>query len=291
MSRQFAALAEPSRLRLMLACRERERLVGQLASALGLPEPAVSRHLATLARAGLLTRVQSGREVRYLWSREARNLGWLEQVFSPANSASSADKLLQRDQARLARMATGNVAETFAVDSLFGQRLGAAFHQLSNRIASARALAFDVRHGPVLAWLQESTAQLRLVTTSPALRRAVGAFGREQGLAFDWVVATDPKPDFDLVCIEALTVDDLGRQLANAAAWLAPRGRVVLGLPYDALDDNEAGNAHPLFKLRALLAARGFSCDQLLPIEAAGDHWLLATGLQAALAVTAQKKA
>jgi DNA-binding transcriptional ArsR family regulator len=278
LSRSFAALAEPTRLRLMLACRERELLVGQLARVLGLPEPAVSRHLATLARAGLLRRTQSGREVRYGWSAEARDSTWLSTALAPLRGADAAQR---RDQSRLARLAERQMAAPVLADSLFGQRLAAGFRQLANNIGSARALAVDVSHGPVLAWLQESAAELRIAAAHPGLRRALGAYGREHGLAFEWAGNTGAEADFDLVCVAAAAVTDLERSLASAARWLAPQGRVLLGLPYDALEDSAAaGGAHPLFRLRALLAAQGFSCERLLPVEAAGEHWLLASGLQ-----------
>lgn len=282
LSRSFAALAEPTRLRLMLACRERELLVGQLARVLGLPEPAVSRHLATLARAGLLSRAQSGREVRYGWSAEARNAAWLNAALAPLLGADASQR---RDQSRLARLATAPSARAFAADSHFGQSLAAGFRQLANNIASARVLAVNVAHGPVLAWLQESTAVLRVVATEPALRRALAAYGREQGVAFEWAGDRGPHADFDLVCIAAAGVADLEQALAEAGARLAPHSRVLLGLPYDALEDSQAeGKAHPLFRVRALLAAQGFSCERLLPVEAAGEHWLLASGLQSARA-------
>ena len=282
LSRSFAALAEPTRLRLMLACRERELLVGQLARLLGLPEPAVSRHLATLARAGLLSRAQSGREVRYVWSDDARNSAWLKAALTPVQGADAAQR---RDQTRLARLATVPSEQVFAADSLFGQRLAAGFRLLANNMASARVLAVNIAHGPVLAWLQESAAVLGVVAAEPPLRRALAAYGREQGVAFEWAGGSGQHADFDLVCIAAAGVADLEQALADAGARLAPQSRVLLGLPYDTLEDSETeGKAHPLFRVRALLAAHGFSCERLLPVEAAGEHWLLASGLQAARA-------
>ncbi len=282
LSRSFAALAEPTRLRLMLSCRERDLLVGQLARVLGLPEPAVSRHLATLARAGLLSRAQSGREVRYGWSDDARNSAWLKAALTPVQASDAAQR---RDQARLARLATAPSAQVFTADSLFGQRLAAGFRQLANNMASARVLAVNVAHGPVLAWLQESAAVLRVVATEPALRRALAAYGREQGVAFEWAGDSGQQADFDLVCIAAAGVADLDQAVADAGARLVPHSRVLLGLPYDTLEDSEAeGKAHPLFRVRALLAAQGISCERLLPVEAAGEHWLLASGLQSARA-------
>ncbi len=48
------ALAEPNRLRLFLALREKERCVRDLVDSEGLPQPLVSHHLRVLAEAGLV---------------------------------------------------------------------------------------------------------------------------------------------------------------------------------------------------------------------------------------------
>lgn len=49
------ALAEPHRLALFSALRERERCVRDLVDAVGLSQPLVSHHLARLVAAGLVT--------------------------------------------------------------------------------------------------------------------------------------------------------------------------------------------------------------------------------------------
>ncbi|MGH9190390.1 MAG: ArsR/SmtB family transcription factor [Acidimicrobiales bacterium] len=48
------ALSDPTRLRLFLALRERERCVSDLVAAEGLAQPLVSHHLRKLAGAGLV---------------------------------------------------------------------------------------------------------------------------------------------------------------------------------------------------------------------------------------------
>jgi DNA-binding transcriptional ArsR family regulator len=48
------ALAEPNRLRLFLALRDKERCVRDLVATEGLPQPLVSHHLRVLAAAGLV---------------------------------------------------------------------------------------------------------------------------------------------------------------------------------------------------------------------------------------------
>ena len=50
----LAALADPHRRRVVELLRERPRQAGELARAVGLPPPAMSRHLRTLKSCGLL---------------------------------------------------------------------------------------------------------------------------------------------------------------------------------------------------------------------------------------------
>ncbi|MDX2274894.1 MAG: metalloregulator ArsR/SmtB family transcription factor [Hyphomonadaceae bacterium] len=50
----FAALADPDRRRAVELLSERPRRAGELAEALGLPAPAMSRHLRTLKQSGLV---------------------------------------------------------------------------------------------------------------------------------------------------------------------------------------------------------------------------------------------
>lgn len=50
----LAALAEPSRRKVVEALRERPRAAGELAKIVGLSPPALSRHLKTLREAGLI---------------------------------------------------------------------------------------------------------------------------------------------------------------------------------------------------------------------------------------------
>ena len=52
--RTLAALAEPSRRRTIELLRERPHRAGELAQALGLPAPAMSRHLRALREADLI---------------------------------------------------------------------------------------------------------------------------------------------------------------------------------------------------------------------------------------------
>jgi ArsR family transcriptional regulator len=64
-ARRFAVLAEPLRLRLLMELMKEERHVGALVEAVGGTQGNISRHLQTLAGAGLLKRRREGLNVVY----------------------------------------------------------------------------------------------------------------------------------------------------------------------------------------------------------------------------------
>ncbi|MCF2532486.1 DUF5937 family protein [Yinghuangia soli] len=64
-TQRLEALAHPTRLRLLRTLSRGPHTTGELAHAWGLTPPEVSRHLAVLRRAGLLTPQRQGRYVRY----------------------------------------------------------------------------------------------------------------------------------------------------------------------------------------------------------------------------------
>lgn len=61
----FALLSEPSRLRIIRAICHDERSVQDVVDFTGLPQPNVSRHLALMHRAGVLSRKRAGTSVFY----------------------------------------------------------------------------------------------------------------------------------------------------------------------------------------------------------------------------------
>src|ERR1700691_4774030 len=65
------AVAEPSRLRLLVLCARGELTVSELAQILGQSQPRVSRHLKLLCEAGLLDRFREGSWVFYRLSQSS----------------------------------------------------------------------------------------------------------------------------------------------------------------------------------------------------------------------------
>jgi DNA-binding transcriptional ArsR family regulator len=77
---RFRALAEPSRLKLIMAVEHGEKNVSQLVAATGMSQPNVSRHLQTLTYAGILTRRKERMSVFYTIADPAI-CGLYKQVF------------------------------------------------------------------------------------------------------------------------------------------------------------------------------------------------------------------
>lgn len=63
-----SGLADPNRILLLYALAEHSRAVGDLASALQLPQPTVSRHLKILRERGMVTAQRDGQSVVYALS-------------------------------------------------------------------------------------------------------------------------------------------------------------------------------------------------------------------------------
>lgn len=67
----FKALSDPTRLRLLSLLSEGEVCVCFLSEVLKLVQPKVSRHLAYLKRAGLVTARREGKWMHYTWAEQS----------------------------------------------------------------------------------------------------------------------------------------------------------------------------------------------------------------------------
>jgi DNA-binding transcriptional ArsR family regulator len=79
----FSALSDPSRRRLLEALAGRESAsLSELAAQLPVTRQAVSKHLASLAQAGLVESRRTGRETHYRFTPQplGEALAWMEQV-------------------------------------------------------------------------------------------------------------------------------------------------------------------------------------------------------------------
>ncbi len=99
----FAALADPIRLRsLALISAHGELCVCELVAALDLPQPKMSRHLATMRDAGLLRDRRDAQWVLYALRPDLPQ--WMEEVVRAAVSAIAREATCMADAKRLARM-------------------------------------------------------------------------------------------------------------------------------------------------------------------------------------------
>lgn len=98
----FAAIADPIRLRCLALIGERKELcVCELVSALELPQPKVSRHLAILKSAGLL---RDRREAQWVIYSIASGLpDWAKMAIDAAIKAMVTDRQHAKDIKRLSR--------------------------------------------------------------------------------------------------------------------------------------------------------------------------------------------
>jgi len=97
----FAALADPTRLRVLNLMRGREVCVCYFVEILGEGQPKISRHLAYLRRAGLVSARRDGKWMHYRLARPADRaaISILDAVFASLDE----DKQMRADLARLER--------------------------------------------------------------------------------------------------------------------------------------------------------------------------------------------
>src|SRR6201997_3721967 len=92
------AVAEPTRLRLVVLCARGELTVSELTQILGQSQPRVSRHLKLLCEAGLLDRFREGSWVFYRLSRSGPAAALARQLVAACDEA---DPTLALDRQRL----------------------------------------------------------------------------------------------------------------------------------------------------------------------------------------------
>lgn len=99
--RNAKALADATRIRLLVALRERELCVCELCDALALTQSTASTHLQVLREAGLVRTRKEGKWIYY--APEPGRQPFLESVFQFFATELKQHDLLRRDAVRLAR--------------------------------------------------------------------------------------------------------------------------------------------------------------------------------------------
>jgi hypothetical protein len=206
---------------------------------------------------------------------------------------------LLADGERLAALRAGSGVSAAGNDLQFPSRLARALAAcVSAEIrGAAQPLRISVlrsHHASLLQPLLGLAASLQILVDDAAQR----------GMLQRWLLAQDggaparvriverraarPAARCDLVVLDCSDAGapQIGDLLPKAAAELAPGGRLLLFVAYDALDGG-AGGEHPLLRLRRLLAEAGLHGERLQPIEVDGAHILFSVSTLAAQSLRA----
>lgn len=108
----FRALADPTRLRIMLLLLRMELAVGELAQILEQSQPRISRHIRILVEAGLTERHKEGSWV-FLRPGGASELEILNRLFRSRKIVSSEQAIADEAQLNLVRSARAKMAESY----------------------------------------------------------------------------------------------------------------------------------------------------------------------------------
>lgn len=98
----FSALADRTRLRLINLLRDGEVCVCFFAGTLGTHNPKISRHLAYLKRAGLVTARRDGKWMHYSLKRPSNRLA--AEIFDATLKMLAADKAMMKDRQLLEKV-------------------------------------------------------------------------------------------------------------------------------------------------------------------------------------------
>jgi ArsR family transcriptional regulator, arsenate/arsenite/antimonite-responsive transcriptional repressor len=98
----FKALSDPTRLRLLSLLAGGEVCVCHLSVALSMVQPKVSRHLAYLKKAGLVTATREGQWMHYAWA-ESRDAA-VRNVMSGLHDSFAKDSRLAAERKKLKRI-------------------------------------------------------------------------------------------------------------------------------------------------------------------------------------------
>jgi len=282
------AAGEPTRLRLIALCAEREFSVSELALAVGQSGPRVSRHLKILCAAGLLARLRVGQWVHYRLAQDPAAARFLRTLVADLDPA---DPLLAPDRGRAGVAPSEDPAAATRLDEALGSFIatsaGAAPH--------GSVLVVGVQHHAMLKSAIRISLDCTAVAHSRRAAQAAGAFVKRDALACRIILA-DPAngpvgpelarsgPRFAAVVLDRLAPQPapLSAWIAAARAVLATAGRLWLFERSAALSArNDGGPSQPLARLRQLLDEAGFACERLSPIQAGREQVLAAVAVPA----------
>ncbi len=278
------AAGEDTRLRLLALLAEGELTVSDLTDILGQSQPRISRHLKLMAEAGLLERHREGAWAFFKLAESGAGGALAHWI---AERLDAADPLLAADKARLAAVRAARTETA----QLYFDRHAADWDRIRSLHASDEAVEQAIRQAvgsePVGSVLDLGTGTGRMLALlSPQAKRLTGVDANHAMLAVaranleaaglrrvelrqgDIHAPPVERDAFDLVVIHQVLhyLDDPARALREAAALLAPGGRILIvdfaphGLEFlrEAHAHRRLGFAHE--QMRTWLAEAGLDC-------------------------------
>lgn len=282
------AVGEPSRLRLLCLCSQRDFSVSDLARALTQSEPRVSRHLRILCEAGLLERLPQGQWVHYRLATQSDAAGFAQGLLAQLDRADPQLALdLERAQPRQAgRLATSTGAATS--ESRLGRALQGFLDANLPASQQGASLLVGVEHLEVLESAASMASDCTAIAHSRRAAQGARAFSERHRLNCRVVLASEARGlndrdvagrAFDVIILDhpAAAETEFADLLAGARRALSPTGRIWLFERYESLETSrERIVEHPLARLRRLLTDVALTVERLSPIEADGEHVLAA---------------
>jgi ArsR family transcriptional regulator len=240
----FAALADPTRARILLLVRELQLSVGELADILDQSQPRVSRHVRILAEAGLVRRHKEGAWVFVGPGDRAV----VEPVFALIQAAAAGGDPIAAERSRLAQVRADRQQR---IDQWFEanagewdllRRLGGDDGEVEQALATAvgpsagRLLDIGTGTGRVLELLAGSADSATGVDRSPEMLRIargkLAAAGNQKADLLQADMRALPFADgaFDTVTMHHVLhfADNPAAALAEAARVVAPGGRLIV---------------------------------------------------------------
>jgi DNA-binding transcriptional ArsR family regulator len=284
------AAGEPTRLRLLALCAERELSVSELALAVGQSGPRVSRHLKILCAAGLLARLRCGQWVHYRLSQDPTAARFLRGLVADLDPA---DPLLAPDRGRIGA-AGAACAEEPSAELRLNQALASFVAASAGGGRRRSTLIVGVQHEGMLASAIHGASDCTAIAHSRRAALAARAFIKREALTCR-IIFTAPSDEpigpevlRSGVHYEAVVLNRLPPHPAALSTWLLAgrqllerTGRLWLFERYASLHLENAAPTQPLARLRASLDEAGFACERLSPIQAGREPVLAAVAVPA----------
>ena len=284
----FRALADPTRLRVMMLIRAMELSVGELAQVLGQSQPRVSRHIKILIDAGLATRRKEGSWV-FLSPGRPDRVEPIFAMFDRWSGMAGEDPWEVADRARLAAVR----ADRAAAAELYFERHAAHWdelrslhvgeHEVEAAIVQAlrgrplgRLIDVGTGTGRMIELLGADAEEAIGIDRSPGMLRMARAKIAAAGLGADlrqgdMYALPLPSCSADTIVIHQVLhyAQQPPAAIAEAARVLAPGGRLLI-VDFAAHDREELRD-------RDAHARLGFADEAML-------QWLKAAGLEGRVA-------